>query len=284
MTLLDDGSYAILPSKDGCFLMKLSGEYESIRLFHDVEVNPFLVQVVPTNGPLLLLCAYASFCSLWELSFSSNTFASTIKQSYYGFQDRICCSRYLRKDVSIHCLVDVQKDCFIIGEFGGYLHLQYYNQKQPSACLSVQEIEKQAGMKSFNLRWREIRHISFDHTFNENLFAIMTAELCCVYDITNPTTPISILTVHNCLVPIKKSNVVVQFHSFAFCGNGQMLVITDKDVFRWDYFHSDGKTQTLSSVYHQSNKSSFRRISFKPNGNLIGTNESCLDTPSFLTF
>ena len=95
MTLLENGSYAILPSKDGCSLMKLSGEYDSIQLFHDVDVNPFLVQVVPTNGPLLLLCAYPSFCSLWELSFSSNTFASIIKQSYYGFQDRICCSRNL---------------------------------------------------------------------------------------------------------------------------------------------------------------------------------------------
>ena len=177
--------------------------------------------------------------------------------------------------------MDVQKDCFIIGELGGYLHLQYYNQKQPSACFSVQEIEKQTGIKSFNLRWREIRHTSFDHTFNEKLFAFMTAELCCVYDITNPTTPISILTVHNCLIPMKKANVVVQFHSFAFCGNGQMLVITDKDVFRWDYFHSNGKIQTLSSVYHHSNKSSFRRICFKPNGNLIGMSRMVLFHPHY---
>ena len=168
----------------------------------------------------------------------------------------------------------MQKDCFIVGELGGYLHLQYYTQRQPSACLNVQEIEKQVGVKSFNPRWREIQHISFDHTFNENLFAFMTAELCCVYDITNPTTPISTLTVHNCLIPMKKTNIVVNFQSFTFCGNGQMLVITDKDVFRWDYYHSSGKTQTLSSVYHHSNKSSFRRISFKPNGNLIGTNST----------
>lgn len=167
-------------------------------------------------------------------------------------------------------LVDVQDKCFVVGEMGGVIHLHYYNMAQPDASISVQEVEKQTVLKPIHLRMREIRHISFDHVFNNHVFAFLTEEMCCVYDVANPTTPLNILTIHNCQTLGKKLNSIVHFHSFAFCGNGQMLIITDKDVFRWDYNQPMKSSQTLSSVYHQTSKSSFRRITFKPEGNLIG--------------
>lgn len=89
--MLDNGSYGIVTSKRGCHLLHLRDGFDHIRIFHDPSVNPIAVKVIPSDGPLLLLCVYSIFCSVVEMDYSSNAFSVTIKKSFYSFSDTICC-------------------------------------------------------------------------------------------------------------------------------------------------------------------------------------------------
>lgn len=127
----------------------------------------------------------------------------------------------------------------------------------------MSEIEKQHGIRPFRSKLRGIRAISFDHVFNETYLGVMTTELCCVFDVRAPTAPIHVLSTQFCR-PFLKSNLPTPFRSFAFCGNGCLLVLTDKDIFRWNYL--EGTSTHLPSLFTHTEHSSFRKIEFKSAG------------------
>ena len=131
-------------------------------------------------------------------------------------------------------------------------------------------MESQCGIRSISSRLKEIKKVAFDHTFEDHYFAILTPEICCVYDLDSPETIVNFLPAQHCSTAKSKSNSPSRFQSFAFCGSGQMLILTNKDIYKWDYLSCQLHRSKLTSLYHNSQRSTYRRIEYGSKGNLIG--------------
>ena len=167
-----------------------------------------------------------------------------------------------------HRSVDVQNRWFVAAEVAGSIHLQELSSSEPFCTIQMSEIERQQEIRVLHSKSRGIRAISFDHVFDDTFFGVMTTELCCVFDVRTPTAPVNVLSTQFCR-PSTRSNTPTVFRSFAFCGNGCVLVLTDKDIFRWSYLQAT--CTPLQSLYHQSKRASFRKIEFKSTSSLIGS-------------
>ena len=163
--------------------------------------------------------------------------------------------------------MDVQSNWFAAAEINGDIYLQKLSDEESTFTIQMSEIEKQHGIRPFRSKLRGIRAISFDHVFNETYLGVMTTELCCVFDVRAPTAPIHVLSTQFCR-PFLKSNLPTPFRSFAFCGNGCLLVLTDKDIFRWNYL--EGTSTHLPSLFTHTEHSSFLKFEFKSADSLIG--------------
>ena len=131
-------------------------------------------------------------------------------------------------------------------------------------------METQCNIRPISARLKEIKKVAFDHTFEDHYFAILTPEICCVYDLNSPETIVGFLLAQHCSTTKSKSNSPARFQSFAFCGGGQMLILTSKDIYKWDYLSCQLPRSKLTSLYHNSQKSTYRRIDYDSKGNLIG--------------
>lgn len=167
--------------------------------------------------------------------------------------------------------MDVQKDYFVVAELDGLIHVQGYTESKPAMTIKIDDMESQCGIRSISSRLKEVKKVAFDHTYENHYFAILTSEVCCVYDLDSPGTMINFLLTQHCSSIRSKSNSPIRFQSFAFCGNGQMLVLTGKDIYKWDYLSCRIPRSKLASLYHHSQCSTYRRIEYGLKGNLVGS-------------
>ena len=104
--------------------------------------------------------------------------------------------------------------------------LQSYDASTPKFSIQYSAVEESSSIKSSSKQLRRIRKVGFDTTYHRDYFAFISSEICCVYDVNDPDRPVNCVTIRNCSCSDTHRNDPNRFRSFAFSGNGTMLLLT----------------------------------------------------------
>lgn len=142
----------------------------------------------------------------------------------------------------------VHKDCFVTSDREtNSIMIFNYQSTDPIKVINYSEMESTCKFKSIKSLNRRIKKIGFDLTYHDSVFAFISSELCCVYDLSNPSLPVNFLTISQYASISPFASSVPRFIGFAFCGNGDMYILTDSELLKWNYYTSNsGNPQFLS--------------------------------------
>lgn len=144
--------------------------------------------------------------------------------------------------------MDVHKDFFVASDREtNSIMIFNYQSTDPIKVINYSEMESTCKFKSVKSLNRRIKKIGFDLSYQGSLFAFISSELCCVYDLSNPTLPVNYLTISQYASISPFASSVPRFNGFAFCGNGDIYILTDSELLKWNYYTSNtGNPQFLS--------------------------------------
>lgn len=142
----------------------------------------------------------------------------------------------------------VHKDCFVTSDREtNSIMIFNYQSTDPIKVINYSEMESTCKFKSIKSLNRRIKKIGFDLTYHDSIFAFISSELCCVYDLSNPSLPVNFLTISQYASISPFASSAPRFNGFAFCGNGDMYILTDSELLKWNYYTSNtGNPQFLS--------------------------------------
>ena len=165
--------------------------------------------------------------------------------------------------------MDVLDSCFVTADESGLVVVRPYDGESPIGTIKYSSVEELSGVRSISSQSRRILKVAFDTTYNRVNVAFLSQDICCVYSVKDFSKPINYLTIRDCR-PAKhnriRRNAPRHFRSFAFCGSGNMLVLTDNEIYRWDYVQ--GMISDCLSTSEE--RSSFRSIRWIGEYRIIG--------------
>ena len=160
--------------------------------------------------------------------------------------------------------------CFITADSSGRIILKRYDEDNPVGITNWNVIELQYEGRSIGYHNQSILKLAFDKTFQEDIFAYLTQDVFCVFSTNDYFKPLTHLLLQNCPQAsnaLSRRNSPRCFRSFAFCGGGNVLLLTDSEIYRWNY----QQNSACSLLYTNERKGSYRCIRWKSEGNIIGS-------------
>lgn len=134
--------------------------------------------------------------------------------------------------------MDTHKDCFVICDSDSRIAIFDYNHAHPIKQLRYSDIEIHCSVKFSNSDKRRIRSVTFDQTSNNQIIGILFQHLCCVYSLDNLSSPLAFFTIQDYSRNNQNCSTSPYFCSFSFCRNGNLLILTDTEIIKWNYHSS----------------------------------------------
>lgn len=167
-------------------------------------------------------------------------------------------------------LGDTQEDCFVLADQEGTVIVQAYNSDSPMCTIQYSAIEELCSFESNSRKLRRIRKVAFNKNGNKSLFAFLSSEICCVYDLAHPDTPINIITSRSCSRSNTEHKVPNRFRSFTFFENGVILLLTDMELYKWNYLVSQPEKVSITCLLSIQEKVTLCDITCASTSGLIG--------------
>lgn len=171
-------------------------------------------------------------------------------------------------------VVAALEDYFLMADEESTILLQSYDASTPKFSIQYSAVEESSSIKSSSKQLRRIRKVGFDTTYHRDYFAFISSEICCVYDVNDPDRPVNCVTIRNCSCSDAHRNDPNRFRSFAFSGNGTMLLLTDRELFKWDYCKNQSEDPELVRLYSITKRVTLNDVAWSSSGNLIGSSRS----------
>ena len=165
---------------------------------------------------------------------------------------------------------DTQESHFVLVDHEGTVVVQAYDSDAPVCTIHYSAVEELCSMKSVSRQFRRIRKVAFNKSGSKALFAFISSEICCVYDLAHPDRPVSFITIRSCPRSVKKHNVPNRFRSFTFFENDVILLLTDMELYKWDYLATPPDKAQITCLFSIQKKVTLRDIACTSTGGLIG--------------
>ena len=160
--------------------------------------------------------------------------------------------------------------CFITADSSGRILLKQYDDDEPRGIADFNSVASQCNSRSIGYQNHVILKLAFDKTYQKDIFAFLTQDLFCVFSTSDYYKPLNYLLLSTCpqtQSSLFRRNSPRYFRSFAFCGGGNVLLLTDSEIYRWNY----KQNSACSLLYTSEHKGSYRCIRWKAEGNIIGS-------------
>ena len=167
-------------------------------------------------------------------------------------------------------LGDTQEDFFVLGDHEGTVIVQAYDSDFPACTIHYSAVEEMCTMKSMSRQFRRIRKVAFNKAGTKSQFGFISSEVCCVYDLAHPDKPVNSITIHSCPRSSTKHNGPNRFRSFTFFENGVILILTDMELYKWNYLAPQQEKAALTCLFSIQKKVTLRDIACTSTGGLIG--------------
>lgn len=267
LKIYDNGSYGLLTTQNGCLIASLSDNWEYEYIFHESIDPPRFAFVIPTKDPLQILSVYLTYAARFEIVNSDSLFTTRLLKTYSNDNFNIICGIfYCEKSI----LADVLDTCFITADSSGRIIVKRYEEDSPVGITDSNVVLSQCDNRSIGYQTHSILKLAFDKTNRKDIFAFLTQDIFCVFSTNDYFKPLNYILLQDCPQAqnaLSRRNSPRYFRSFAFCGGGNVLLLTDSEIYRWNY----QQNSACSLLYTCEHKGSFRCIRWKAEGNIIGS-------------